>query len=273
MSGSNVLIQGDIGVGKTRSLITLLPEYTDEHGEVRRGAGQHVRLCSLEPGAEATLGANLCRSPTDFGIHVRYIQPIALDWPDFRKFVQVLNTMPTDKAIEIQDPNRRKCTQLLELIDTLNNFTCDRCGGTFGDAAEWGDDVSLAIDGLTGLTTIARHLCVGLKPILSKVDYQPIMGAVESFLQLFWGATKCNAILLSHVDREVSPISGMTSITVHTLGQKLAPRIVKMPDEVITATFDEGRFAWNTELPGQVVKCRALPRGLNLDADFTTLIK
>jgi hypothetical protein len=110
---------------------------------------------------------------------------------------------------------------------------------------------------------------VGMKPILSRPDYNPIMGAIENFLSLWWGTSTCNNVLLAHVDREVNPINGMTSITIHTLGQKLAPRIVKMPDEIITATYDERRYFWHTELPGQITKTRRMPRGVDFEPDFS----
>ena len=271
MSKSNVLIQGDIGVGKTYSLRTLLPEYIDYDGSVRKGAGQHVRVITLEPGIESSLASNLCANAESFGIHYHYIKPLALEWSQFHQFMSVLNNMPMDKALEVSDPNRRQCRQLLDVIDSCGNFVCDRCGGEFGDAATWDTSVTLALDSLTGLTTVGRHLVVGLKPILTRPEYNPVMGAIEGFLQLFWGSTTCNTVLLAHIDREVNPITGISGITVHTIGQKLAPRLVKIPDEIITATYDEGAFRWNTELPGQITKTRRMPRGVDLSPDFAQI--
>lgn len=274
MSKSNVLIQGDIGTGKSRSLITLLPEYVDESGKTHRGAGQRVALLGIEPNAEASLGeANLCQSADSFGVHYHYIPTMGISWQEYRNWMSIVNNMPIEKALSIDDPNRKKCRQLLDVIDSCAAFVCDRCGAELGDMGEWGEDWTAALDGLTGLTTIAKHLCVGLKPILSRPDYNPVMGAVENFLELWWGATKCNTVLLSHVDREVSPHTGLSSITIHTIGQKLAPRLVKKPDEIITATYDEGQYRWHTELPGTITKCRRMPRGIDFAPDFTQLFK
>lgn len=270
MSKSNVLLQGDIGTGKSRSLITLLSSYIDENGKRHTGAGQHVALIGVEPNAEASLGANLCTDHDD-GIHYHYIPTMGISWAEYRNWMSVINNMPIEKALSIEDPNRRKCRQLLDVIDSCGAFVCDLCHAELGDMSEWGEDWTACLDGLTGLTTIAKHLCVGLKPILSRPDYNPVMGAVENFLDLFWGATKCNTVLLSHVDREVSPHTGISSITIHTIGQKLAPRLLKKPDEIITATYDEGQYFWHTELPGTITKTRRMPRGVDLPPDFSQL--
>ncbi len=267
MTKSNIIIQGDVNTGKSRSLITLLPEYTDERGRLHKGAGQRVALIGIEANAEVALGPNLCSH--GHGIHYHYIPTIAITWHEYKNWMSIINSMNIEKALQIDDPNRRKCRQLLDVIDSCNAFTCDICGEDFGDMGEWGDDWTACLDGLTGLTTIARHLCVGMKPILSRPDYNPVMGAVENFLDLWWGATRCNTVLLSHVDREVSPITGTTSITIHTIGQKLAPRLVKKPDEIITTTYDEGRYHWHTELPGQITKTRRMPRGVDFEPDFS----
>jgi hypothetical protein len=268
VSKSNIIIQGDVNTGKSRSLITLLPEYEDEKGKLHKGAGQKVALIGIEANAEVALGRNLC-SHRPGGIHYHYIPTVAITWDQFRNWMSILNKMPIEKALEVQDPNRGKCHQLLDVIDTCREFTCDLCGEVIGDLNELNESWTAALDGLTGLTTISKHLCVGMKPILSRPDYNPVMSTVENFLDLWWGASTCNTVILSHVDREVSPITGATSITLHTIGQKLAPRLVKKPDEIITATYDEGNYFWHTELPGQITKVRRLPRGVDLVPDFS----
>jgi hypothetical protein len=112
---------------------------------------------------------------------------------------------------------------------------------------------AIGLDSLTGLTTVARQLVVGGKPILSRPEYNPIMNMIENFCMLFWGKTACWAIITAHIDREVSPLTGQTSITAHTIGQKLAPRLVKMPDEIILSEVDDrGRVTWSTVTPGSI---------------------
>src|SRR5690242_2898558 len=98
MSKSNILIQGDIGTGKSRSLITLLPTYTDERGKRHTGAGQHVALIGIEPNADASLGeANMCDGPSSPGIHYHYIPTLGITWSEYRNWMSVINNMPIEK--------------------------------------------------------------------------------------------------------------------------------------------------------------------------------
>lgn len=275
---SNVLIEGDIGTGKTTSFRTLLPAYIVEEGKGTKtvdGYGlSRVGIVSLEPGIDAALGPNLCSGKLDVGIHVHNIPPLDVDWAVIRKYAILLNTMSLDKVLETTDPDKSKYRQFLDVLETLSDFTCDLCGENFGPVDEWPEDSAVGMDSLTGLTTVARQLVVGGKPILSRPEYNPVMNMIENVLMLLWGKTKCWAIVTAHIDREVSPITGQTSVTAHTIGQKLAPRIVKMPDEVILSEVDErGRITWSTVTPGTITKRRRLPRASGLEPSFSIFSK
>jgi hypothetical protein len=279
---SNVLIEGDIGTGKTTSFRTLLPEYLEEKADGRldhvEGYGlSRVGVVSLEPNIASALGPNLCNHPLMLnraGIHVHNIPPLDVDWAVIRKYAILLNTMSLDKVLETTDPDKSKYRQFLDVFDTLADFTCDLCGENFGPVDEWTDDMAIGLDSLTGLTTVARQLVVGGKPILSRPEYNPVMNMIENMLMLFWGKTACWAILTAHIDREVSPLTGQTSVTAHTIGQKLAPRIVKMPDEIILSEVDErGRITWSTVTPGTITKRRRLPRASGLEPSFSIFSK
>src|SRR5258706_6803197 len=106
---SNWLVQGDIGTGKTRSLITLLPTYIDERGEEHEGAGQEVFLISMEPGAEATLGRNLCGATRagDHVIHQHFIPATNVPWETLGAYITLANSLPMKTLIEIPDPIKR----------------------------------------------------------------------------------------------------------------------------------------------------------------------
>lgn len=278
---SNVLIEGDIGTGKTTSFRTLLPTFLAEIdtagtlGEFHGYGLSRVGIVSLEPNIDAALGPNLCSGRLKgAGIHVHNIPPLDVDWAVIRKYAILLNTMSLDKVLETTDPDKSKYRQFLDVFDTLADFTCDLCGENFGPVDEWTSDMAIGLDSLTGLTTVARQLVVGGKPILSRPEYNPVMNMIENMLMLFWGKTACWAILTAHIDREVSPLTGQTSVTAHTIGQKLAPRIVKMPDEIILSEVDErGRVTWSTVTPGTITKRRRLPRASGLDPSFSIFSK
>jgi hypothetical protein len=274
---ANILIQGDIGTGKTTAFRTLLPEYFDDKGEAVDGLGlSRVGVITLEPGIEAALGPNLCNSiPKGMdGIHVHNIPPLDIGWDIMVKYAKLLNTLSLDKVLETTDPDKPKYRQFLEVFETMADFTCDLCGENFGPVDEWPEDSAIGLDSLTGLTTVARQLVVGGKPILSRPEYNPIMNMIENFCMLFWGKTACWAIITAHIDREVSPLTGQTSITAHTIGQKLAPRLVKMPDEIILSEVDNrGRVTWSTVTPGSITKRRRLPRSSDLPPTFAQFYK
>lgn len=272
---ANVLIEGDIGTGKTTSLRTLLLEYIDEHGKVRKGAGLEAFIIPMEPGIEAALGPNLCGSagaPSP-AIHYHYIPPANVPWQTVSHYVKLANTIPLDALLKQVDPNRSQYRQFMELFSVCQDFVCDACGESFGDVGEWDDNRAIALDGLTSLTTAAIQNLVGAKPIRSLPEIGTIMDFIEGFMRLFWGNTKCTAILLAHIDREISPLTGQSVITAHTIGQKLAPRLTKMPDEVIVAQREGGTYTWSTQAHGIELKRRRLPLADDLAPDFTQLFK
>jgi hypothetical protein len=269
---SNILLQGPYGSGKTTAIRTLLPEYVDDTGTVRRGAGRITAILSLDPGTAQVLGPNLCKSPDPHsGIHVRYVKPVSLDWAGFARWMTLANQNSLDSLLKITDPGKRQMTQMLEVIETCGHFVCDRCGADLGDAAAWPDTHAFVLDNLTPLTTVARHMIVGLKPILSQPEYNPIIQAIETFLNMFWGGMDCSAILLSHISREPDEITGGSRIYASTIGNKMASeRMPNMPDEIILSSVsDRGEFTWATVVPGMALKTRKMPRGSDLRPDFS----
>jgi|SRR5579872_5608 len=269
---SNVIIQGDIGTGKTRSLITLLPTYIDERGKEHEGVGlERVGVISMEPGGEATLGRNLCGAPNAHShvIHQKFIPAVDVPWETLAQYVELANRLPLKTLLETTDPQKNRYRQFVELYSTCADYVCDHCGESFGHIDGWTDKMAIGIDALTGLTRAAIQNLVGGKPIRSLPEIGTIMEFIESFLDKFWSSTKCSAILLAHIDREQSPLTGMSTLTIHTIGQKLAPKIVKKPDEVITSYVADGTYLWSTEPTGtEVQKRRRLPLSSRIPADF-----
>ena len=266
---TNILLMGDIGSGKTTSLRTLLPEYKDSAGKLCKGAGLETFLIAMEPGWEASLGNHSCAQ----GLHVHYIAPASVPWATVAKYVGLANTMNVDQLLKLADPNRSQYIQFAQVFGTCANFVCDSCGASFGDVSQWDDKRALALDTLTSLSSVAMNCVVGGKPIKSLPEYGTVMEFIEAFFKLFWGNTGCSAILTAHIDRETSPITGLSTITAHTIGQKLAPKLVKMPDEVIIARHERGRYVWSTIEEGTVLKHRRLPESDTIPPDFSQLFK
>lgn len=264
---NNVLLTGLIGSGKTKSIETLLPEY-ERNGRNRRGAGLSVFMQTFEPGVERVLG----QYPCEAGLHWHFIQPLKLDWDDAMSFMKKANTVGIKDLADLTDPNRRKYTQWFEIFESCKEYICDRCGENFGSVDEWQDDRCLVHDGLTGLSNMAMRALVGGSPFVSLPAYKAGQEMVEMLMQLTL-ALNCSYVLLAHVDKEFVPEIGRTKITASTIGQKLAPKLNKMFDEVILAERSGTTFTWSTNDSEAELKTRSLPWSDKIEPDFAQLYK
>jgi hypothetical protein len=132
---ANILLEGDIGTGKTTAFRTLLPEYmidTPKGPAISQyGLGlSRVGIITLEPNIDAALGPNLCTGDLEVGIHVHNIPPLDIGWDIMVKYAKLLNTLSLDKVLETTDPDKPKYRQFLEVFETMADFTCDLCGRT-----------------------------------------------------------------------------------------------------------------------------------------------
>ena len=275
---ANVLLQGEIGTGKTRSLITLLPEYWDDTtGKIRKGAGLNAFCTALEPGLEDTIDCNLCGHPEapQVPLHWHYIPPGEVTWAQIRKYAVLARELSLSALITTQDPSRRAYTQYNDLLVNCQDFICHGCGKHFGDVSEWDDSYAHAIDGLTGLTRAAKQLFIGARPVIGREEYQPIQGFIEAFLDLHWSCTRCTAILTSHVDRRENEITHASEITMDTAGPALVKKLVRKPSEIImTERTPRGDYVWNTAFQGnRATKRRRLPEAPNLAPDFAQMFR
>ncbi|MFM9673602.1 hypothetical protein, partial [Streptomyces galilaeus] len=80
-------------------------------------------------------------------------------------------------------------------------------------------------------------------------------------------------VLLSHVERETDPVVGGTKITVSTLGRALAPVIPSKFSDVILASRDGAKWAWNTANSLADLKTRNLPVQDGLPPSFGPIIE
>src|SRR5215469_14669453 len=147
---TNTVIQGFIGAGKSRSLLTLLPEWADEVGEVHRGAGLTTLVLSLEPGFVHTSCGNGC----DQGLHTHYHYPADVDWDTIGSYVKLLNSLSLKDVVEMSDPKKRNYTGFAELFNVCKDFTCDTCGRSFGPINSLDDTYAVALDSLSPLSVL-----------------------------------------------------------------------------------------------------------------------
>lgn len=263
---TNTLLMGPVCTGKSYSLRTLLADYHDPAGKLQHGVGRTVLVVSLEPGFEDSLGDCTCEQ----GMHVHYIAPLDVDWDtlaDLAKRVQAATDIQ-----KIIDPNKRDYTQFLDTYSCLARFQCDRCGHDFGPVDKLDESYAVALDGLTGLSRAAMQFSVGLKPSKTWPEFDAVGQQVENMLRKCV-SIKASFVLIAHIDREPDPLGGL-KLTMHTIGNKLAPRLTKdlFSEIVYTRRDDRGRFWWSTTEDNMDLKARKLPFSEAIEPSFEKIL-
>lgn len=255
-SGTNTLLMGATGSGKTYSLRTFID------------AGVTPFILSTEPGVESTLGD----IPKE-KCHWHYIAPAASGWDELLDSAQKINNFDLKTLASLSDINKRKYNQFMDVIKACNNFTCDRTGESFGDISTWGPDRAFIIDSLSGLNIMAMNLVVGSKPVKAMADWGIAMDNLERLIMKLTTDTRCYFVLTAHLEREQDEITGGTTITVSALGRKLAPRIPRFFDDVVLCSQKNGKFTWSTTSMGVDLKARNLPLSDNIPPSFVQIIE
>jgi hypothetical protein len=264
---TNTLLMGPVATGKTTILRTLLKEYPEPGSTtLHAGAGRTVLALSLEPGFEDTMADCTC----DMGFHHRYIPPLDIDWDTLSDLAEAVNR--AGDVTKVIDPNKRDYNQLLQTYSALSRFICQRCDHDFGPIDKLDVSYAVAMDGLTGLSRNAMNFTAGLKPHKSWPEYDAAGQQVENLLRKCVSIT-ASFVLIAHIDREPDPLGG-TKLTMHTIGNKLAPRLTKdLFSEIIYTRRDErGRFWWSTVEHQMDLKARKLPFSDQIEPSFTQIL-
>lgn len=267
MTRTNTLLMGPVQTGKTWITRTLLKEYPDAHGHMQPGADKTVLTVSLEPGWADTMSD----CPCEMGMHLVYIPPLDVDWDDLIQMSEMVNR--ASDVTKVIDPNKRSYDQFLRTYSTLKSFTCQRCGQEFGSVSKLNFDYAVVMDGMTGLSRNAMTYTCGLKPHKSWPEYDAAGQQVENLLR------KCVSIepsfvLIAHIDREPDPLTGAMKLMMHTIGNKLAPRLTKdLFSEIIFCRRDERQQFWWSTIEGIMdLKARRLPFSDRIEPGFPQIL-
>lgn len=251
----NALIVGPIGTGKTHSLRTLVED-----------CGKELFVIATEPGIETILGD----LPKD-KCHWQYIPQAKTSWQVLIENAEDLNAYALDVLAKRPSKNKNKYLQFLQVLNALANFTDDRTGEVFGPVDDFGTERAVALDGMSGLSTMAMDLVVGAKPVKTQPEWGAAMDNLDRLNKKLTADMQCTFVLISHIDREKDELTGGTSLKVSTLGQKLAPEIPKPYDEVILSVRSGDKFTWSTTTSGVDLKTRLLPWKEGLPPTFKQL--
>lgn len=254
--GFNVLLEGMTGSGKTHAIRTLVE------------AGITPFVIATEPGIVSTLGD----IPAD-KLHWKYIAPAQVSWSDMLDNAKKINSMSFESLTKLPSMGKEKYGQFLEVVSTCANFVCDRDGKSYGSVDSWGTDRCLVLDSLSGLNLMAMDLVVGAKPVKAPGDWGVAMDNLERFINRCTCGVSCHFVLTAHLERERDEVTGGTTVTVSTLGQKLAPKIPRFFDDVIQCKQEGGNFTWNTQSGQAALKTRHLPIAEKLPPDFRQIVE
>jgi hypothetical protein len=252
--GFSVLLVGVTGTGKTTSLKTLV------------NAGVTPFVILTEPH-----GAVLADIPCP-KLHWHYVKPMAHSWSDLVETAIKVNTFDLNTLAK-GTADRTKHRQFVEVLNTLNNFKCDRCQQEYGDVGLWHTNRAIAIDSMTGLNPMAMALVAGDKPVKAQADWQIAQNTILQLIQKLCTDRRCHFILTGHLERETDEVTGGMILTVSTLGKKLGPQIPRFFDEVIHTVREETRFRWSNTSLNVDLKARLLPLSSTLQPSFVPLIE
>lgn len=256
MPGTNTLIMGASGSGKTHCIQTLVE------------CGITPFIIATEPGIGEVLG----HIPPE-KLHWKYIVGASAGWEDLIRAAEMVNKLSFDSLSKMSDPTKTIYGQFIDVLKALSNFTCDRDGKSYGMVDSWGTDRAIVIDGLSGLNLMSMNLTVGMKPVKAPGEWQIAMDNIQKIIFKLCFQTRCHFMLTGHVERESSEITGETRVMVSTLGKKLAPVLPRFFSDVAYAAREADKFYWSTSMMSVDTKTRNLTIADRLPPSFVPLIE
>ena len=257
------LVMGPAGSGKTSSIATYAR------------AGIECFVVITEPTGADSLHDSWEREHLNLNLlHYTVIPPSTAGWGALREMGVKINNMSYKDLSEIRSGiGKEHMKQWDKLMRNMENFHDHRSNELFGDVTNFDSSRALILDSLSGFSLISLQNAVGYKPSPHQGEWGAAMSQVENVINKLTSDCQCFFTMTAHIEREPDEITGMSKVTVSTLGRKLAPKIPRFFGEVIRARKDAaGKFLWATIDSESDLKNRALPSGANLPQDFTPIV-
>lgn len=254
--GINELLVGGTGTGKTYALRTLVE------------AGLEVFVLATEPGIASSLGD----LPAD-KMHWHYSAPANPGLEALLQSATTINRMSFKALTGLNDINKAKYGQFLDVLNSLVNFRCDRTGQEYGSVESWDTDRVIVIDSLSGLSVMAMDLVVGAKPVKAPGDWGVAQDNLERLVMQLCTGVRAHFVMTAHLERLKDETTGGIKLMASTLGQKLGPRIPRFFDDVIQTERVNEEWIWATSTLNTDTKARNLPWGSKLPPSFVPVIE
>lgn len=258
------LIMAETGRGKTDCLLSYVE------------AGIEVFVVSTEATGIQSLIKSARRRKLNMDlVHWRQINPTNMDVEAMIRSADQLNRKSVSDMQKIDSPGileKSKYRTFLNLLNTVQNFKCQRTGKSYGDVTEWGDDRAFCIDSLTGVNLMMTQLQTGNRGTLTLPDYNVCQLTLENLIVTLC-SMRCFFTLTAHLEREKDEITGRVNIMASTVGKKLAPKVPIHFSEVIRALRVDGKFFWSTEDSECDLKARSLPWSDKITPSFVQIVE
>jgi hypothetical protein len=257
------LVMGPAGSGKTSSIATYAK------------AGIECFVVITEPTGADSLHDSWEREKLDLKLlHYTVVPPTTTGWGALKDMGVRINNMSYKDLADLRSGiGKEHMKQWPALIHNMENFHDQRTNESFGDVTAFDSSRALILDSLSGLSLITLQNAVGFKPSPHQGEWGTAMSQVETVIIKLTSDCNCFFTLTAHIEREPDEITGMSKVSVSTLGRKLAPKIPRFFGEVIRARKDPtGKFLWSTLDSEADLKNRALPSNNNLPQDFGPIV-
>lgn len=241
--GTNTLLEGSTGTGKTHAIRTLLD------------CGLEVFIQFTEP-----LGMEILSDTDPEQLHWNYVAPANPSWDALIGSAKKINMMSFEDLTKLKSGiSKAEYKQWIDLLISLSNFKCARTGKEYGPVDDWDNTRAIVVDSMSGLNIMAMDLTVGSKPVKAPGEWQIAMDTEERLINKLCADTNCFFVLTAHMDRIIDEVYGGTQLMPSALGKKLAPRIPRFFSDVVHTQREGDVFTWSTATAHADLKARNLP--------------
>lgn len=268
LAGTNTLLIGPTGTGKTASLATAAL------------GGLELFTMFTESGLESLIGRFVDAPPYGLGmkevpenVHWHVLPRMPGSFSALVGAANLVHTLSHEALLKMRDPKHLEYNQFIKFLEAMADFPDDRTGRKFGPVDSWGTGRMFALDSLTGLNPLAMALVIGGKPVKGPGDYGKAQDQLERFIRQCCYGCRCHFALIAHPEREIDQISGGLKLYPSMPGKALAPILAPMFSDVVKAYREGLNFRWSTDDPNMDLKQRNLPISNDLEASFVQIVE